>query len=263
MAMSKISFSRSRLWMAAASVAMSSLWPLQAHALFEDDEARKAIIDLRQRFEESQGRVQQASQDSESVRRSMVELSSQMDQLRRELAQLRGQNEELARQLSELQMKQKDAEAKLVEQQQQAAQSEQERQVSLDGTQFDAAPAEQKDYSGALDLIRRSDFAKAEMAFSSFLRVYPNSGYTPSVLYWLGNAQYANRSYREAVGTHRRLVNTYPEHPRTPEAMLAIANSLLELKEKTTAKQTLQDLVKRYPSSEAAETAKDRLKSWK
>lgn len=263
MLMTKFTFQRSRMWMAVASVTAAALWPLQAHALFEDDEARKAIIDLRQRFEESQGRVQQAAQDSESVRRSMVELSSQMDQLRRELAQLRGQNEELARQLSDLQRKQKDAEAALVQQQQQVEQTEQERQVSLDGTQFDAAPAEQKDYSAALDLVRRSDFPKAEMAFSSFLRVYPNSGYTPSVLYWLGNAQYANRSYREAVGTHRRLVNTYPEHPRAAEAMLATANSLLELKEKTTAKRTLEDLVKRYPSSEAAAAAKDRLKGWR
>ena len=29
----------------------AALWPLQAHALFSDDEARKAIIELRQRVE--------------------------------------------------------------------------------------------------------------------------------------------------------------------------------------------------------------------
>ena len=33
------------------SLVVASLWPLQAHALFDDDEARKAILDLRQKFE--------------------------------------------------------------------------------------------------------------------------------------------------------------------------------------------------------------------
>jgi tol-pal system protein YbgF len=88
---------------------------------------------------------------------------------------------------------------------------------------------------------------------------YPASGYTPSVLYWLGNAQYASRAYKEAVATHGRLVREFPGHVRTPEAMLAMANSQIELKDARTAKSTLENLVKAHPNSEAAAAARERL----
>jgi TolA-binding protein len=41
--------------------------------------------------------------------------------------------------------------------------------------------------------------------------------------------------------------------------MLAISNCLVELKDLKAAKKAMEDLVKLYPSSEAAQTAKDRL----
>lgn len=260
MSMRMKSSSKASMWLATSTIALASLWPLQAHALFGDDEARKAILDLRQDYAATKEQFLQATQDNANLRRSMLDLSGQMEQLRGEMAQLRGQNEELQRQLSEIKQAQEQARV----QQPQPAPVGAEGQggaVMLDGREFEATPDEQRDYSAGLDLIRKSEFDRAEMAFSSFLRVYPNSGYTPSVLYWLGNAQYGNRAYRESVGTHRRLVNTYPDHPRAAEAMLASANSLLELKEKNTAKQTLQDLIKRYPDSEAAAAAQDRLKT--
>jgi TolA-binding protein len=41
--------------------------------------------------------------------------------------------------------------------------------------------------------------------------------------------------------------------------MLAISNCQIELKDMKTAKKTLEDLVKAYPDSEAAQAAKERL----
>jgi len=43
-----------------------------------------------------------------------------------------------------------------------------------------------------------------------------------------------------------------------PEAMLAIANCQLELKDIKAAKRTLDEVVRSYPKSEAANTARDR-----
>ena len=50
-----------------------------------------------------------------------------------------------------------------------------------------------------------------------------------------------------------------PSGPRSAEAMLAIANCQVELKDNAAARKTLDDLVKRFPTSEAAQAAKDRL----
>src|SRR5574343_479677 len=68
--------------------------------LFEDEDARKAILDLR--AEQLTALVQE---QLGPLRRSMLDLNSQIDGLRAEIAKLRGQNEQLARDLSETQRK--------------------------------------------------------------------------------------------------------------------------------------------------------------
>ena len=197
----------------------------------------------------------EAREQDASARRSMLELANQIEQLRAEIARLRGQNEQLAREVAELQRAQKDVQAGVDARLRQV----EPLKVELDGQSFTAQPAEKTQFDAAMDTLRRSEFAAASTAYTAFLRQYPASGYTPSALYWLGNAQYAARAYKDSAESHRRLVTEFPNHPRTPEAMLAMANSQVELKDTKGARRTLDDLVKKYPQSEAAAAAKERL----
>jgi TolA-binding protein len=57
----------------------------------------------------------------------------------------------------------------------------------------------------------------------------------------------------------RALVAREPDHLRSPEAVLSIANCQIELKDTRAARKSLEDLIKAYPQSEAAMAAKDRL----
>ena len=81
----------------------------------------------------------------------------------------------------------------------------------------------------------------------------------PSAFFWLGNAQYATREYKEAIQNFRSLLTQAPDHLRAPEAVLSIANCQVELKDTKAARSTLEDLIKAYPQSEAAAAAKQRL----
>ena len=246
--------------------ALALVWPLQAHALFDDDEARKAIIELRQRVEINRqaaeaanaatARTAEEARDGQTTtRRSLLDLANQIEQLRAEVARLRGQNEQLTREVSELQRQQRDVQLGLDER----LRKVEPVKVSLDGKDFTAAPTEKRDFDAAMETLRRTEFDAAAQAYQQFLRRYPDSGYTAAALYWLGNAQYASRDYKAAVETHRRLVSQFPDHPRTPEAQLAIANSQVELKDTKAARRTLEDLVKAHPQSEAAGAARERL----
>lgn len=241
------------------ALSLAVLWPFQAHALFGDDEARKAIIELRQKVDANKQATDalaaEAREGDAGTRRSMLELSNQIEQLRAELARLRGQNEQLAREVSELQRQQKDVQSGIDERLRQV----EPLRIEYDGQTFTAAPAEKNDFEAAMAQLRKSEFQPASAAYAAFMQRYPASGYTPSVLYWLGNAQYASRAYKEAVVTHGRLVREFPAHVRTPEAMLAMANSQVELKDARTAKSTLENLVKAHPNSEAAAAARERL----
>ncbi len=253
-----------KAWSRTASVLLLGLAAASAHAgLFDDEEARKAILDLRQRVEAvrlqavqaaEQG-ASRASEENADLRRSLLELQNQIETLRAETAKLRGMNEQLARDLSEMQRVQKD----VVQGVDSRLRQFEPVKVALDGREFTAEPAEKRDFEAALLVFRKGDFAAAQPLLIDFLKRYAQSGYGPSALFWLGNAQYATRDYKEAMINFRALIAREPEHLRAPEAVLSIANCQIELKDSKGAKKTLDDLIKAYPQSEAAVAAKDRL----
>lgn len=231
--------------------------------LFDDEEARRAILDLRQRIEtlrtESDQKIadeaRRSAEDAAQLRRALVEQQNQLEASRADTAKLRGQVEQLTRDLTDLQRKQKDA-----------AQSVDDRlrkfepsKVLVDGREFLAEPSEKKDFDAALAVFRKGDFVNAQAVFLDFLNRYNTSGYRPSALFWLGSAQYAVKDYKNAQVNFRTLVQQASDHVRAPEALLALANCQLELKDNKVAKKTLEELVASYPSSEAAGAAKDRL----
>lgn len=234
--------------------------------LFGDDEARKAIIELRARVEADRRandtQLQRLAQDlarlgedSTPTRRGLLDLSNQMEALRAEQARMRGQSEQLARDVAEVQRQQKDVLAALNDRLRQLEPST----VALDGQEFRVKPEEKAEFDQAMDWVRKAGFEQAVPAFSGLLRRFPDSGYRPVALFWLGNSQYATSAFREAIASYQRLLTVAPDHVRVPEARLAIANCQMELKDAKSAKRTLEDLVKLHPQSEAAATAKDRL----
>lgn len=248
-----------RSGLSALALAACSLWSLPAHALFEDDEARKAILDLRARLNQvEEARRKDADQVQEQMaplRRSLLDLNAQIEALRGEVARLRGQNEQLARDLSETQRRLSDQSQSL----ETRLRPLEPQKVVVDGREFMAAPDEKSQYEAAMAAVRRGEFAEAAAALTAFQKRYPASGYADSTRFWLGNALYGKRDYKEAIATFKAFVSGNPAHPRAAEALLAQANCQIELKEVKGARRTLEDLIKAYPGTEAAQAAKERL----
>ena len=270
---------------ACAWVLACGLLQTSAHAgLFDDEEARKAILELRQRVEamrqasdNGQARLQQqiqqmqeqqaelarrSSDDSAQLRRALLDLQNQIEAQRGEFARVNGQNEQLTRELAEMQRRQKD----MAQGQSELGRTVDERvrqlepvKVNVDGRDILVEPAERRAFDAALASFRASDFAGAQSAFLALMARYPKSGYLPSALFWLGNAQYATRDYKEAIANFRIMLQAAPEHVRAAEAMLSIANCQVELKDVRGARKTLEDLGRAYPQSEAAQVGKERL----
>ena len=231
--------------------------------MFGDDEARRAILDLRQKLEATQQSIktqvqaqgQAQAEEIAVLRRALFDLQNQIEALKADQSKMRGANEQLIKELSELQIKQKDVV--------QAVDSRLSKfepiKVVLDGLEFQADPAEKKEFDTALAVFRTGDFAAAQSSMLNFLRRYPTSGYAASSLFWIGNAQYATKDYKESVINFRKLLSIAPQHTRAPEAMLAISNCLVELKDIKGARKAMEELVAAHPNTDAAQTAKDRL----
>jgi tol-pal system protein YbgF len=236
-----------------------------------------------------------SADEQAQLRRGLLELANQLEVLRRELTQLRGENEQMVhfvagvqRGLQDMKRGQADLQMAIdglrsnidgvrssigdmqrnVNDVSSGVEARIRRiepvKVSVDGREIEALPAEISAFDAALAVLRKGEFASARTAFEQFQTRYPTSGYRSSALYWLGNAQYATREYKEAMGSLRRMLQLAPDHPRAAEAMLTIANCQIELKEpRATVRRTLEDLVKSYPQDEAAATAKERLSKLK
>jgi tol-pal system protein YbgF len=233
-------FSRTLLVLALGASLSGASWA----ALFEDNEARRAILDLRQKVDKQNESMQQ-------LQRALIEQQNQFEAMRSELANLRGEKEQLTQDLK----RQQDS-AKVVSER---LRKFEPSKVTFDGAEFMAEPAETKAFEDALAVFRQGDFATAAIVFSDFTRRYPRSGYGVAALFWLGNAQYANRDYKEAIKNFSALLARAPDHARAPESLLSVANCQLELKDTKAARKTLTDLVKSYPQTEAATAATERL----
>ena len=288
--------------LAASLCLLGLLVPTAQAALFEDEEARRAILDLRQRLEnqrqtqlqstdqtlqksldQSQKQIEilrkqvelEINQSKQDNRQAALQLQAQIEALKQDIANLRGEREQLLREITLLQRAQKDINVEIEERFQkiydqfakkEALSSQKEEapksskiNVQVDGFEFLAEPDEKRDFEAAFVLFRKGDFAAAAKEFAQFVKVYSASGYKPSALYWLGSAKFARRDFNEAIAHLKGLVNDFPNHARAPEAMLTIGNAQLEIKQAKEARKTFNELLKLYPTTEAAAAAKDRL----
>jgi tol-pal system protein YbgF len=251
-----------------ALVGAAALCAVPARAgLLEDDEARKAIIDLRQKVTQNDDAARKREADllaqiqqlTEQVQKGLLDLNNQNEQQRAEIARLRSQVEQLAHDLSETQRKEKD----LVQGVDDRLSKVEPRKVTQDGKEFMAEPDEKASFDDSIGLLRGGDFDKAATQIDAFLRRWPASGYADSARFWLGNALYGKRDYKNAITTFRAFIAAAPDHPRAPEALLAVANCQVEMKDTKAARKTLADVSAKYPQSEAAQAARERLSSLK
>ena len=213
-----------------------------AWALFSDDDARKAILDLRK-----------------SLATTQLELQGQIEKLKADNAELRGKIESLEKQGEDSNSSQKtyyqDLDARLG--------NFEPRSITIEGVSGIVQPDEKKAYDDALKAFQAGNLKKASEAFSAFAVKYPQSPYLPLALYWGGNSKYANKDYAAAINQLQNLIKKYPDHPRVPAAMVTLGNSQLESGNKAAAKKTFAEIVAKYPDTEAAKDAQQLLATTK
>ncbi len=249
-------------------------------ALFDDEEARKRIDALRVRVEQLEGQVAQRLERIEAKDSALVDMFRDVEQIKAEIARLRGQYEVLAYELEQAQKRQRDlyldldSRLRKIEGGPGAAPAAADAAPAVAGAAAAGATAgpgaaaaarpgdaatEQRAYDSALEQFKGGSYPAAIASFQSFVKTYPKSPLAASALYWVGNAQYAQRDFRGAITTQRQLLATYPDSQKVPDALLNIASGQIELADAAGAKRTLEEIVAKYPTSEAAGKAKQRL----
>lgn len=263
-------------WSAGALLLVAGLAVAPARAaLFDDDEARKRIDALRTRVDGLEQKLSQQLERMESKDTALADMLRDVEQIKSDIAKLRGQYEVLTYELEQAQKRQRDLYVDL--------DSRLRKIEGGPGAAADSTPAapgavaagattagptaahagdagsEQRAYDSALDQFKSGSYPAAIASFQAFVKTYPKSPLAPSALYWVGNAQYAQRDFRGAIATQRQLVSSYADSQKVPDALLNIASCQVELGDAAGARRTLEDIVAKYSGSEAAGKARQRL----
>src|SRR5262249_11409345 len=88
-----------------------------------------------------------------------------------------------------------------------------------------ASPEENKAYQAALDQFKLGNYPLAVSAMQAFMVPYPNSPLAANAQYWIGMAYSGSRDYKNAITAQRKLLATWPDSAKAPDAMLSIASS--------------------------------------
>jgi tol-pal system protein YbgF len=267
----------STLYVVAFAMACSVL-PMRAQA-FEDSDARRTILQLRTQLKDLTTRIDNELEqiarridtkaEDKKLNALFTDLEKLRNQLRGEVAELRGQVEIISNQLDAAQQKvdklnndltnaqrrEKDLYADL---NQRLSKLEPRNQI-IDGVEVEVTQTEQKQFDEAAALLKKKDFARASQAFMTFLQRFPGSGYAAQAYYLLGSSYFAESDCKNAIPALQTVVNRYPLTQRAPDAMLNLAICQDDLNDKSAARDTMEALIKKYPESSAAKTARSKL----
>jgi tol-pal system protein YbgF len=119
---------------------------------------------------------------------------------------------------------------------------------------------EQASYDAAFNALKGADYPKAIAGFKGFVTSYPDSPLASNAQYWLGEAYYVTREYQNAITAFQKVTTTWPDSRKAPDALVKIGFTQSALGRNGDARVTLEDVVRRYPGTEAAQLASERLK---
>src|ERR1700751_2800556 len=110
-----------------------------------------------------------------------------------------------------------------------------------------------RDYNGG-----KNDLASQE--FSDYIKFYPNTDLAGNSYYYLGELQFKQANYQQAVQSYDQVLQNFPSGNKAASAQLKKGFALLELGKQDDGVTELRHLIQRYPHSPEALQARERLR---
>lgn len=127
------------------------------------------------------------------------------------------------------------------------------------------APAETPEalYERGLELIQKEGaFDRGREQMEIFLKRFPGHELTVNAMYWIGESYYGEKKYESAILQFQEVVQKHGNHPKVASALLKQGLAFQALGDEKNARVILQQIVERFPKSEEAKKAKEKLSEW-
>jgi len=191
-----------------------------------------------------QGTLQKQQTDSGT---HVDQLSGQIQALNDTLDELKARLAKVSKQLEDMQAAQQNVAA---QQSQQTQQQQQQAQAPPPDVLYNNAL---RDYNAA-----KNDLAAQE--FADYVKYYPNTDLAGNAYFYLADLEFRQGNYQQAVKDYDQVLQNFPTGNKAPAAQLKKGFALLELGQKDSGIAELRRLIQRYPRSNEALQARDRLR---
>ncbi len=175
------------------------------------------------------------------------QLSGQIQALNDTLDELKARLAKVSKQLEDMQSSQQSLAA---QQAQQQAQQQALAQAPPPDVLYNNAL---RDYNGD-----KNDLATQE--FSDYIKFYPNTDLAGNCYFYLGEIQFRQGNYQQAAQSYDQVLQNFPTGNKSASAQLKKGFSLIELGKQDDGVTELRHVIQRYPKSNEALQARERLK---
>lgn len=114
-------------------------------------------------------------------------------------------------------------------------------------------------YDSAYLELLKGNYDLAVDAFESFLTQYPQSDLADNAQYWIGECHLAQGDNAHALSAFLAVESKWPSGDKVPGSLLKVAHCLQAERKSDEAKRTLESVIKRFPNTEEARLAQERL----
>jgi tol-pal system protein YbgF len=175
------------------------------------------------------------------------QLSGQLQALNDTLDELKVRLARVSKQLEDMQAAQQSLAA-----QQAQAQQQQQQQAQ--------APPPDVLYNNALRDFNAGNFDLATQEFQQYIKFYPNTDLAGNSYFYLAEVEYKQQNYQQAAKDYDQVLQNFPSGNKAASAQLKKGFALIELGQTDDGIAELRHVIQRYPRSNEALQAKERLR---
>lgn len=125
------------------------------------------------------------------------------------------------------------------------------------------ALSEDETYRQAKQAFDQGESDSARRKFQELIERFPKSERADNAQFWIGEIYYREKWYEKAILEYQKVIENYPQGNKVPASLLKQGFAFLNLGDKANSRLILQELIKKYPKTNEAKIAQDKLKDLK
>jgi len=255
------------LWLAITPAWAASKEMIQLQTQVQ--QLQEQMTAMQRSFDERMGVMKNlVEQDTDAVNKVANALNSLQASLQKQQGDSSGRVEQLSGQIQSLNDTLDELKARLakVSKQLEDMQSSQQSQAANQAQQLAqqqamaSAPPPDVLYNNALRDYNGDKNDLATQEFSDYVKFYPNTDLAGNSYFYLGEIQFRQGNYAQAAQSYDQVLQNFPSGNKSASAQLKKGFALIELGKQEDGVVELRRVIQRYPRSNEALQARERLK---